>query len=77
MRVTPRRITLRGRSLANILNIGLSLGLMEKPGIAVDVQAGRVYFIDVQTGFAGGPQCAFVGRATGLEAIEGLKLAPA
>jgi len=74
--VPPGQATLQGRSLANILNIGLSLGLMEEPFIAFVVEAGKVYFIDVQTGFAGGPQFEFVDATTGLEAIKGMGLAP-
>jgi hypothetical protein len=73
--VSPGQTTLQGRSLANILNIGLSLGLMEKPNVAFDAEQGKVYFIDVKTGFAGGPQFDFVSPVTGLEAIKGLKIA--
>lgn len=73
--VLPGETTLAGRSLPSILNIGLSLGLMEKPYIVFETEAGRVYFIDVKTGFAGGPQFEFVGSEKALEAIRDLKLA--
>lgn len=73
--VPPGRVTLQGRSLPNILNIGLALGLMEKPNIAFEVEAGQVYFVDVKTGFAGGPQFEFVDAPAGLDAVKGLKTA--
>ena len=73
--VLPGPTTLQGESMANILNIGLAFGMMEKPNIAFETEAGRVYFIDVKTGFAGGPKFEFVDATTGLEAIESLKLA--
>ena len=72
--VPPGYTTLQGSSLPNILNLGLALGMMEKPNIAFDAEAGKVYFIDVKTGFAGGPQFEFVDAAKGLEAIKGMKL---
>lgn len=71
--VPPGLTTLQGESKANILNIGLAFGMMEKPNIAFDTEAGRVYFIDVKTGFAGGPKFEFVDATTGLEAIKSLK----
>ncbi|MEJ2345683.1 MAG: DUF2846 domain-containing protein [Gammaproteobacteria bacterium] len=73
--VPPGRVTLQGRSLPGVLNIGLALGLMEKPSIAFDAAAGKVYFIDVKTGFAGGPQFEFVDAPAALEAVKGLKTA--
>lgn len=73
--VAPGRVILQGRPLPSILNIGLALGLMEKPNIAFDVEAGKVYFVDVKTGFAGGPQFEFVDAPAGLRAIQGLKAA--
>jgi hypothetical protein len=73
--VPPGRVTLQGRSLPSVLNIGLALGLMEKPNIAFDIAAGKVYFIDVKTGFAGGPQFEFVDAHAGLEAVKGLRMA--
>jgi hypothetical protein len=73
--VPSGRVTLQGRSLPSILNIGLSLGMMEKPSIAFDVEAGKVYFIDVKTGFAGGPKFEFVDAPAGVEAVSGLKRA--
>jgi hypothetical protein len=73
--VPPGRVTLQGRSLPGVLNIGLALGLMEKPSIAFDVAAGKVYFIDVKTGFAGRPQFEFADAPAALEAVKGLKTA--
>ena len=73
--VPPGHTTLQGKSLPNILNIGLAYVMMEKPNIVFNTEAGKVYFIDVKTGFAGGPQFDFVDAATGLEAIKGLKVA--
>ncbi len=73
--VMPGLTTLQGESKANMLNIGLALGMMEKPHIAFETAAGRVYFIDVKTGFAGGPKFEFVEPTTGLAAVK--DLAPA
>lgn len=73
--VVPGLTTLRGESKASVLNIGLALGMMEKPSIAFETVAGRVYFIDVKTGFAGGPKFEFVDPETGLAAVKDLKQA--
>lgn len=73
--VSPGSTRIQGKSLANVLNIGLSLGMMEKADVTFDAEVGRVYFIDVQTGFAGGPKFVFVEPATGLKAIKDLKVA--
>ena len=73
--VVPGQTTLEGRSLASPLNVGLALAMMEKPNIVFETQPGRAYFIDVKTGFAGGPQFEFVDADTGLEAAKSLRLA--
>lgn len=69
--------TLQGESKANILNIGLALATMEKPNIVFEAEAQRAYFIDVKTGFAGGPEFVFVNATTGLEAGKNLEVAGA
>lgn len=48
---------------------------MEKPNIIFETEAGKVYFIDVKTGFAGGPEFKFVDATTGLNSAENLQLA--
>ena len=73
--VPPGHTTLQGWTLVNILNIGLGFLLMEKPDIVLDTKAGEVYFVDIKTGFAGGPQFDLVDDATGLEAVKGLRFA--
>ena len=75
--VPPGQTTVQGRSLPNILNLGLAVLMMEKPSIAFDADEGMVYIIEVATGFAGGPQLKYVDADRALAAITKLKPAKA
>ena len=53
--VSPGTVNLNAETVANILNVGLGLVIMEKPHLQLQAKAGELYVIEIDPGFAGGP----------------------
>lgn len=73
--VAPGAARIEAHTLANFLNFGLGLAMMEKPGMTLTTQRGRVSYVRITTGFAGGPQFAVVPAEEALKELSGLKMA--
>lgn len=55
-------VEVKAEVVPTIMNFGLGLAMMEKPVLTFNAQAGRVYAIELDPAFAGGP--AFKRRGT-------------
>jgi hypothetical protein len=75
--VAPGPVTIEARTLANVLNFGLGLAMMEKPSLTITAQKDRVSYVKVTTGFGGGPSFAVVTAEQALGEMTGLNLAAA
>lgn len=53
--VAPGPVNLNAETVANVLNIGLGLALMEKPQMQIQAVAGSLYVVELDPGIAGGP----------------------
>jgi hypothetical protein len=73
--VPPGPTAVEGRTLPNILNFGLGLLVMETPRLDFAAEEGKVNFILVSPGFAGGPQLSHA--EPGEAAAKVAKLTPA
>jgi len=75
--VAPGTVRIEAQTLANILNFGLGLAMMEKPSMTLAARQGSVAYVKITTGFAGGPQLSVVPAGQALGEMAGLKLAAA
>jgi hypothetical protein len=74
--VIPGNVSLSAETVANILNFGLGLAVMEKPQLQLQAKAGQLYVIEIDPGFAGGPVFK-VGDAQSLSSTHGFTQAKA
>lgn len=70
--VEPGPHVLSSATVLNPLNFGLAFLLMEKPQLRVDAGPGETVFIEISTGFAGGPALRRVADEEGRKEARGL-----
>ncbi len=64
--VSPGKTVLSAETVPNPLNFGLGLAMMERPVLSVEARAGTAVFVEIGTGFAGGPSFTLTDEATAL-----------